>query len=250
MYKLVILDLDGTLLNSDGLISEYTCDTIKSMYKKVKFVLASARGFFTIKNYVQRLDLLDENNYTIAFNGSLVMDNLEHTIINEEIGINEKNIIKDYIDNYKDVEWYLYTYNEKININNIDSIEKFLNNNRIYKVVGITSEDGITMMRNNLPNLISDSFQITSSEPVLIEFVKKGMKKVEAIKVLLDKLDISPNEVIAIGDGENDIDMIKFAGCGVAMKNANDEVKKVADVITNNTNNEDGVVQILKKLIK
>lgn len=249
MYKMVILDLDGTLLNSDKNISEYTLNTIKELSGKVKFVLASARAYITIKPYVEQLDLLNNNNYTIAFNGSLIVDNLENVVIDEEISNREKHLLQQYINNNYQVEWHYYTYNENILINDILDIYSFIDKNEIYKIVCIATEYEIMKMRNNMPQDINNLFEITSSEPTRIEFVKKGMKKIKAIKLLLDKLKIDPSEVIAIGDGENDIDMIKLVGCGVAMGNAMDDVKLVADIITD-TNDNNGVAKILKKLIK
>lgn len=249
MYKLVILDLDGTLLTSEKKISDYTCDVIRSIKNNIKIVLASARAFTTIKPYLEKLDLINHDNITIAFNGSLVLDNLENILINEEIGTDEKNIIQKYIDINNNTSWFYYTYEDRIKRDDIDNILDFLNKNSIYKIVCVSDEETINSMRNNLPQIIINSFQITSSEPTRIEFVKKGMTKLEAIKYILNKYNIKSTEVIAIGDGENDIDMLKFAGCGVAMGNASDEVKRAADIETD-TNDNDGVGKILNNLLK
>ena len=247
MYKMVILDLDGTLLTSNKNISTYTNNIIRSLNGKVKFVLASARAFVTIKPYLKELELLNENNYTIAFNGSLVVNNLEKSLIDEDIDINAKKKLQKYVDDNNQVEWHYYTYDRNILINDISNFSDFIINNKIYKLVCLADEDVIMKMRKEMPSYISDLFQITSSESTRIEFVKKGMTKIDAIKYLLDELNINPNELIAIGDGENDIDMIKFAGCGIAMGNATDEVKCIANIITD-SNENDGVGKILNEL--
>ena len=72
MYKLVVMDMDGTLLTSDKKIGEYTKNIIQNYSNKVKIVLASARGFCTIKNFLLELNLVDNDNYTIAYNGGLI----------------------------------------------------------------------------------------------------------------------------------------------------------------------------------
>ena len=249
MYKAIILDLDGTLLTSKKDISDYTINVIKKIKKTTKFILASARGFSSIKPYIEKLDLLNKDNYTIAFNGSLIVNNLEDLVVDESIDKNKIHVFQEYINNNSFLEWHYYTYDKNIIINDISNIEDFINNNKIYKVVCISDENEILRMRNNMPQNIFDSFQITSSELTRIEFVKKGMKKIDAIKLLLDKLNIDSSEVIAIGDGENDIDMISYAGIGVAMGNATDEVKSVANMVTD-TNDRDGVGKILNKLMK
>jgi len=249
MYKIVILDLDGTLLNSDKMIPEYTNEIIKKLSNEVKFVLASARAFVTIKPYVEQLGLLNQNNFTIAFNGSLVVNNIEEPIIDETIEMNEKVALQQYINNHTQVEWHYYTYDKNILSSDIPDINNFIQNNKIYKIVCIADEVVITEMRKKIPQYIESLFQITSSEPTRIEFVKKGMKKIEAIKLLLKKLNIDSSEAIAMGDGENDIDMIQYAGCGVAMGNATDEVKNIANMVTD-TNDNNGVGKALLKIIK
>ena len=249
MYKIVILDLDGTLLNSDKMIPEYTSKIIQKLSNEVKFVLASARAFATIKPYVEQLGLLNQNNFTIAFNGSLMVNNVEKPIIDEKIEMDEKIALQQYINNHLQVEWHYYTYNKNILSSDIPDINDFIQNNKIYKIACIADEVVIAEMRKKMPQNIESLFQITSSEPTRIEFVKKGMKKIEAIKLLLKKLNIDSSEAIAMGDGENDIDMIQYAGCGVAMGNATEDVKSIANIVTD-TNDNNGVGKALLKIIK
>ena len=98
----------------------------------------------------------------------------------------------------------------------------------------------------------TDNFSTSSAEistsAGYIEFVKKGIKKSEAIQSIMKTYQIKQEEVMAMGDGENDIEMLKFAGWGVAMKNAREDVKKVANVVTT-SNNEDGVAKAIEKYI-
>ena len=249
MYKIVILDLDGTLLTSDKRISESNKKIINELSDHIKFVFASARAFTTIKPYIEEINLLNENNYTIAFNGSLIVNNKEEVIVDEYIGLKEKELLQDYINKNNNVEWHYYTYDKNILADNIEDINSFLKDNKIYKIVCISDEENIINMRNSMPSNIMDAFQITSSESTRIDFVKKGMSKTKAIQTLIETLNIESSEVIAMGDAENDMDMIMYAGCGVAMGNANDKVKSVADYITD-TNDNDGVSKALLKLIK
>lgn len=247
MYKLVILDLDGTLLNSEKKISDFTCDIIGKIRNQAKIVLASARGFGAIKPYLEQLDLLDDSDYTIAFNGSLVLSNLERKIVDNKISIESLNLLNQYVEENLNCDWYLYTYHKKYRRSEIDNVDKFLQENQIYKVVGISDENTTKKLRLEIPSKIEELFQISSSEKDWIEFVTKGMTKVVAIKILLNKLGIDRKDVIAIGDGENDIEMIKYVGCGIAMQNATNEVKSCAKIITE-SNDNDGVGKILEKL--
>lgn len=118
----------------------------------------------------------------------------------------------------------------------------------IYKIAFIDKPEKILQVRKRIPKHFIEKYEVTSSVPEYIEFVKKGIKKSEAIKFVINKLNITPEEVIAIGDGENDIEMLKFAGLGVAMENANDCVKSNANFITT-SNNNDGVGNVVEKFI-
>ena len=248
MIKIVILDLDGTLLNSKKEITEYNCAIIKKLKNKVKFVLASARSFIRIKPYLEKLDLINDENYTIAFNGSLVLNNNEQVILDEEIDISSKKLLYNFVQQHLDVDWFYYTYDEMINNKDINDVVSFLNNNKIYKVVCVAHINTINTLRNNLSDDLVQMFSITSSESNRIEFVQKGNNKVKSIQILLNKLNICKEEMIAIGDGENDIEMIKYAGIGIAMDNASKTVKESSDLVTT-SNDADGVGKILDQLL-
>ena len=140
-------------------------------------------------------------------------------------------------------------YDNRLLRKDISDIKEFVNKNKIYKIVGISTPEVIDKIRNNLPKCILDNLEITSSELNRIEFVNKGMTKVKAIELLLNKLDIDKENVVAIGDGDNDIDMIKYVGCGIAMLNSPEIVKENADIVTKHTNNEDGVYYVIKELL-
>ena len=91
-----------------------------------------------------------------------------------------------------------------------------------------------------------EEFSIYRSEPFFVEIMPKNVDKAATLQKLCDYLGITKDDLVACGDGYNDVSMIKFAGVGVAMGNAKPEVKEVADVITG-TNDEDGLVDIVNK---
>lgn len=249
MYKMVLIDLDGTLLNSNKNITELTTNTIKSIKNNTKIVLASARGFCRIKPYLNQLDLLDNKNYTIAFNGGLVMNNIEDKIIDQKIEYNNIKKLIEFIVQNLNCEWIFYTCYDRINIYDIDNLNQFILKNDIYKIVCLSTKEDISRLRIITNENYRNLFEITSSEPTRIEFVKKGVTKLNGIKKLLKKLEIDRTEIIAIGDGENDLDMIEFAGCGIAMGNSPSNVKQAADIIAD-TNDNDGVGKILIELFE
>ena len=132
-----------------------------------------------------------------------------------------------------------------ITLNEMNFEEK---ENYIYKICFIDKPEIIIEKRKEIPKEIMEKYEITSSVPEYIEIVKKGIKKSEAIKVVMEKYDIKQNEVMAIGDGENDVEMLSFAGLGIAMENAMDDVKEFANDVTT-SNNHDGVANAIEKYI-
>ena len=246
--KAIILDLDGTLLDDDKKISDATIFFLKKIRKDIKIIPASARQFWTIKPYLEKLDLLNEENYTICFNGSLIVINNGNELFSSCI---DKSVIAEIDDFILDnnINWTYYLYDNRLLRKDISDIKEFVNENKIYKIVGVSTPDVINKIRCTLPKCVLDNLEVTSSELSRIEFVNKGMTKVKAIEFLLNKLDIDKENVVAIGDGDNDIDMIKYVGYGIAMSNSPEIVKENANIVTKYSNNEDGVYYAIKELL-
>ena len=248
MIRMIVLDLDGTLLNSKGEISEENTKVLKQISKKCAIVLASARGFYRIKEYYLKLGLSKGDNFAIAYNGGVIVDKDLNYCFEMFIENNPVEKIVDYLLCESFGRIVLYTEHNSIELSKLDDIKGFIECNKIFKVVFLAEEDLIRECREDLSeSKFKDYFEITSSELTRIEFVPKGITKVNAIARIAQYLNINQSEVVAIGDGENDIEMIKYAGYGVAMGNATEIVKKNANIITD-TNDNDGVAKVLVKL--
>ena len=244
----IILDLDGTLLDDEKRVSARTIELLKSIKDEIKIIPASARQFCRIKPYLEEIGLLDNNNYTICLNGSLIVNNEEEVLFSQHI---DEDVIVG-IDNFilsSGIEWTYYLYDSRITRSKITNIEEFACSNKVYKIVCLASPDVICKLRSSLPSYLQEKMEVTSSELDRIEFVKKGMTKVDAIDMLMKRLEIDRELIVAIGDGDNDNDMLKYAGIGIAMQNAPDNVKINADLITKYSNNEDGVYHIINELM-
>ena len=136
--------------------------------------------------------------------------------------------------------------NVKLDLIKFEDIN-FIKNN-IYKILFVNDYDKITEVRKKIPKEFLQKYEITSSIPECIEFVKKGITKSKSLQFICEKCNIEKSGVIAIGDADNDLEMINFAGLGVAMGNATDSLKEKADYITN-SNNDDGVANVIEKYI-
>lgn len=243
----IFTDLDGTLLNDNKEIDNYTKEIINKYKNDINIIPTSARSFTRIKPYLEELGLLDNFNYTICFNGALIVNNQGIELFSSHISKNTmKELIK--IINKFNIEYMIYTKNELYKKSKINDINLFIQENDTYKIIIDSNNETIDNIRNEL-NILSDNIEISSSMSGRLIIVNKGCTKYQAMKKIMNRLDIKRENVIAIGDGENDIDMIKNAGYGISMLNAPDNVKKYARMITKYDNNNDGVGKVIEDIL-
>lgn len=265
MYKLIALDMDGTLLDKNNIISRENYLSIrKAKDKGVKIVLATGRTLKGIRTYLEELDIIANDNYCVTCNGSIIINS------------GTKEILKKTLLNHEDL-FYLYNLSKKLDIyihalttskcitpiyNKYTQIEAKMNNVpieeidfnciskslEIIKVLFVGAEEKLSSVINNLPKEVYKKYTVVRSYPYFLEFMNKEVNKGAGVKSLAKKLGIKSSEVICVGDAENDLHMIKYAGLGVAMGNAFPNVKNVADYITY-TNNENGVAHVINKFI-
>lgn len=266
MYKLIAIDVDVTLVNDDKKITQKTIENIKKAIKNnTKIVISSARSFYRLKDYLEELGLLEDNQYTISFNGAVIVENKSQEILSS-INFQEKEVlelielakffetpISLYAMNYlitEEIPEILKNNKHQKNVNfRVSKFEKIdFNKDRIYKIVFVNNPENITKIKQKLPQELYQKYEITSSVTEYIEFVKKGITKSKALDFICQKCNIHKSEVIAIGDADNDLEMINFAGLGVAMGNATNSLKEKADYITS-SNNDDGVAKVIEKYI-
>ena len=248
-FEAIILDLDGTLLDDNKKIGSYTKEILKSIKSNIKVIIASARQFYRMKPYLKELSLDKTNDYSICLNGAVVTNNNEKIISYSYIMPSIVcQIDRNLLDNYTDIKWIYYLYNEQVIKKDIDNIDYFAQKNKIYKIVGIADEKEIEKFKKCIPNDMLSIAEFSSSTSDRIEIVSKGTNKLSSLKLLLEKLGIDKENCIAIGDGENDIPILKYVGYGFSMKNAPQTVKEAVKRITNDTNNEDGVGKLIEEI--
>ncbi|MGY0373104.1 sugar-phosphatase [Clostridium sp. JNZ J1-5] len=265
MYKLIALDMDGTLLKEDKTISKENYEAIQSAREKgVKIVLTTGRPKKGIENYLEELDLVDDDEYCITYNGSLIENSKTGEILTKTLMTLDDAHFLYELSKKLDVDIHALTttgcisprYNKytelEVSMNNIPFEEVDFNtidpSTEIVKFLFVGSEEKISSVIEQLPRELYEKYTIVRSYPLFLEFLDKNVSKGAAVKTLAERLEIKQSEVICIGDAGNDIHMIQYAGLGVAMGNAFPEVKKAANYITL-TNEEDGVAHIIDKFI-
>lgn len=266
-YKMICLDIDGTLLNSEHKISENTRKVIQivSKIRQILVILVSAR---MPKGILFLLEELNISNPIICYSGALVMDDKTNILSNVTIPISDVNQIysfaKDmgvHVSLYKDDKWYIEKIDkwakQESEITHISPIiTRFTDlfslweqeNSGPNKILCMADPNEIEVLNMKTKVVHSNNLNIYQSKSTYLEIMPTDASKTSAIEVLCKTFDIQKSEVIAIGDNYNDIDMIEFAGLGIAMGNAPDHVKQYADYITL-SNDEDGVAEAIKKYL-
>src|SRR5699024_4292337 len=264
MIKLVAIDLDGTLLDDNKKISKKNQDVIKKEKAQgIKIVICTVCPLRGITPYLETLDLLEPGDFSITFNGGLVQRNDTGKVMDKAaLSFGElKELIKlsqqldlpldvlsdDVVLQLPTSLQYQSIYQQ---LNPLLLFEKTrideLTENRLYnKAVVAIEETYLDQQIALIPRKIHEKFEVIKSRKNLLEFMPKGIDKAYGISLLMKELGITSSEVMAIGDEENDLPMIRFAGVGVAMDNAIPAVKAAADKVTV-SNQADGVAKVIE----
>ena len=264
-FKIISLDIDGTLTNSEKKITELTRSRLMEFQKNGgRVILASGRPTMGIKPFADILRLSEYEGYILAFNGGRAIDCKSGKIMFEKTL--PEHVIPEIYDIIKDYPVGINTYEgeniiagrqinkyteleAKINGMNLKFVDDFTGyvNFPVNKCLLQGEPEVILQLEKILSEKYKGQLGIFKSEAFFLEIVPNGIDKAESIDRLLNMIGLKKNECIACGDGYNDISMIRYAGLGVAMSNAKDPVKKAADYITL-SNDEDGIAHLLMKL--
>lgn len=289
MYKLVAIDLDGTLLNSYGEVSEATKAGLKEAIEKgVEIVLASGRPISSVETLANEIGA---NNFLISGNGAVAYDIKNKEIIHNKFLTKEQilNIVKICEDN--SIYYNIYTENEVItkalnyntlfyykenankqeekrtNISIISDIYNYVEKSEGENFLKVTVCDDMQIIFNSIirklrtiPDIdvldvahMSRKIIKSGTEEIPVQYcyteiTNKNVNKWCALEPIMERLNISREETIGIGDNINDKELIENAGLGVAMGNSAPYIKDMADIVVAD-NNSDGVLEVLKKYI-
>jgi len=267
MYKIIALDMDGTLLNSQKQITPRTKQAISMAREQgVRIVLASGRPIEGMRSKLEELNLTSDQDYVLHYNGSLVqnvgtgeviykqiVDGKAAKLIAElaaELGVNTHafsqihGLITPKISEYTLVESKL---NGGLKITEMDFAE-LEDDHPIIKTMIVAEPSLLAEAIKKVPQHLHNQFTIVQSAPHFLEFLNTKSNKGVGLKAIADHLGIDSRYIMSMGDAENDHHMIEFSGMGIAMANAMEETKRLADYITL-SNDEDGVAAAIEKFI-
>lgn len=265
MYKLIAVDLDRTLLTNQKEITNRTIEVIKRLKKDgIYFVFATGRPTQGINRYIDLLKVEGMNDYACVYNGAIVLDISNNKVLYERILKGKDAHLLAHIANELDSNMHTHTRNVCITpnmtkysarqktVNDVPVIEQSIfdidENEDIIKFLMVDDKEKLDLTHSRINPILYEKYTVVRSTPYYLEFLNKEVNKWIGVKKIAEHLGIKDDEIICMGDAENDIEMIKNAAVGVAMGNAFESVKKHADYIAK-TNEEDGVALAIEDII-
>lgn len=266
-YKLLVLDVDGTLLNDEREISKRTLAALlKVQQMGVRIVLASGRPTYGLMPLAKTLELGNYGGFVLSYNGCQIIKAQNGEILFER-RINPEML--PYLEKKARKNGFaIFTYHNDTLItdspdNEYIKNEALLNNLKIIKedefstaidfapckcMLVSDKEEALIELEQHWEKRLAGTLDAFRSEPYFLEVVPCGVNKANTLGALLEHLGVTREEVIAVGDGVCDVTMLQLAGMGVAMGHSQDSVKVCADYVTA-SNEEDGVALAVEKLI-
>ncbi|WP_237261098.1 Cof-type HAD-IIB family hydrolase [Thiomicrorhabdus immobilis] len=260
--KLVVSDLDGTLLNPDHKLTQPTIDSVNALVQQgVQFMLATGRHYEDVYLIAQQLGV---NLYLITSNGARVHNPLGELLYEDHMPAEAVKTVLDlskgfgiHRNLYQQDLWLVEEPHEQLLAIHHESgfeyqIKDFsqIDLAHIDKIYFTAEHERLLELEAVLNQHLADKLYITFTSPEYLEVMNLGVSKGHALQMILQQSGILPEEVMALGDGMNDLEMLQLAGHGVVMANASDTVKSQLPYLPiANSNAEDGVADYLQKTI-
>lgn len=258
MFKVVVSDLDGTLLNNQHQISPHTRRVLHRLTERgLRFIVATGRHHIDVQSIRDTLGL---EIYLITANGAVVHDKQDQCIYNQTIPPKLAQELVE-IERHPDIclhiyrgdEWLIDEPDEELLAYHKDSgftyrIDDLVNTDKhnINKIFFTGEHEDLVELENRMLTYYGDLLSIAFSTPTCLEAMQKGVNKGNAVKAVLEQNGFALSETVAFGDGMNDFEMLSMVGRGIVMGNAHSRLKQaLPDHPQALTNDEDGVVEYL-----
>ena len=264
--KLLVLDLDGTLVNTEKKLSSRTRQTlIKLQQQGVRLVLASGRPTYGIVPLAEELAIAEYGGFILSYNGGTIIDWSTKKVLHQSIlaekyispcyelaqkhGVNIVSYLDEFVVTEKSDDDYVQ-YEAKLNNMPIKQVPDFCASliEPVSKCLIVGDPAVLVTMEQQMKAMYESELSIYRSYPFFLEINPMDIDKANSLRILNQHLGTSPEQMVACGDGFNDLTMISYAGTGVAMLNAQEAVKKAASYVTG-SNDDDGVAQFVESFL-
>lgn len=273
VYKMLVSDLDETLLNDDGTVHADNLAAIKTAVAHgFKFVPNTGRSFNSVQALLKTLGLYDQaGQYVISYNGAAIVENKDNQVLltrgmDRELAVQifRAGLVNDQVDVHIYTVDTLFIYNISptdkqymaergvpYELMASDDLAFLANEQPVMKVIFEHPDQAVREQIRDavLAAVGADAVEATFSSSRYVEFNTKGVDKGSASLLLGEKLGIQRDEIIAAGDNNNDLKMLTAVGLGVSVANGIPAVQEAAAVVTERTNNEGAIAEILEKYV-
>ena len=262
-YKLIAADLDGTLIGQDAIILPKVKDAVRQAIEKgVRFTIATGRAFGSVLPFAEELGV---NAPLICYQGGLIKDHLSGQMIYEqsvplplarelirfirqrELHLNVYLDSRAYVERMTPEARY-YTRIARAAVYPVGDMLAFLNRAPLKFIIVLSDDEATEPLIAELGVLFAGRMRFVRSYPRFVEGIPLDVSKGHALALLADHLGLPLEETIGIGDNDNDLELVEWAGLGVAMGNASPALKAAADYIAPPVDKE-GVVEIIERFI-
>ncbi|MDR1868318.1 MAG: Cof-type HAD-IIB family hydrolase [Treponema sp.] len=263
--RLLALDLDDTVLRSDLTISLRTRNAIRKVESAgIEVIVASGRIPASMDKFVKQLGLHKRNRPLICSNGSIIIESMTGKVTYEAfIPFESALIVYDLVTAegfsvqiYEGSTLYVSKQNEftdyDIKLTGLKQIvapdfrEKLIDG--CHKLLIPGDPMILQPLMKLLNSYLDKEITLFTSKPYFLEILPPNVNKGTALAIVAEKLGISADSVMAVGDSMNDAEMIKWAGIGVAMQNSSESFKQIADMVTERSNDDDGVADLIEHI--
>lgn len=263
--KLLALDLDGTLLNNKKEISEENFSALMMARKAgVQVVINTGRPYVSTKIYQQQLELVKADDYCICLNGGLIRTGKGEVLLEKSLTFDEvmeittvarqSDLPCDIIGSDKS---YAIEFGRTSKVSFVNNMLQFVPTNVemlprdvvFNKVILSADSEELDFALSQFDVHFCEKFEIYKTRDVFLEIMPKGVNKASGLAFLCQKLGIDSSEVLAMGDEDNDISMLRWAGLGIATANANQTAQAAAKILSTLTNDENSVAEAIKKYV-
>ncbi|WP_142967507.1 sugar-phosphatase [Enterococcus casseliflavus] len=266
MIKLIAIDVDGTLLNTQNQLTNQTKSVIAQVRaQEVKIVLCTGRPFQGIETFLTALGLDKIGEYAISYNGAVTQ-----ALGTQEVIHHQSIAYSDFLEiealcRKLDIAYHIQSdvgiYTSNRTISTYTAYDSCLNGSTIFyrtlaelervpihKVLMVDSPKKLQQKVAQIPKIFFEKYHLVKSLDYFFEFLHRDVSKGNAIKQLAQDLKLKPDEIMAIGDNDNDVSMFLFSGLSIAMGNGSKHAKEVSDFVTK-SNDDDGVAYALSSLL-
>ncbi len=264
-YRMIFSDMDGTLLKGTSELTDGNRKSIcRAVAAGVDFVICTGRGIYGVERFLQQLNLIGTKGFVICQNGAAVYD--LHTMEMVQKHTFSAQELEPVVTAARRLGIAVYLYDDRTFLAEADTdeVRRYCNimhtdmriledgltyAGRFTKCLLSGANDRLVRLRAETAEAVMGKLDSFYSSPTYLEFVKTGINKGRALLETAAIAGVSPKQVIAIGDSENDLSMLRAAGLGIAVANAQEDVKQAADFVTRMDCTQDAVAEVIETFI-